>query len=159
MCAGRDALAGHAGVDFEMDGDGLRREAGAASGVGQEFEVEGVPDNGGEAMGEDGVCLVVPETGDDEDVEGWAEGADGDGFFDGGDAEPLCAFGGEPGGTEFDGMAVGVGFDDGDEGNGRAGERAEGAVVVEQAGAGDFCPDGTGVEGWHVSIVTYARGV
>jgi hypothetical protein len=133
LFAGGDALAGHAGVDFEMDGDGLRRAAGASGGGGEEFKVEGFPDDRGEAVGEDGVCFVVPEAGDDEDVRGWAEGAGSDGFFHGGDAEPLGAFGGEPGGAEFEGVAVGVGLDDGDEGDGRAGERAEGAVVVEQA--------------------------
>lgn len=159
VCSGCDALAGHSGVDFEMDRDGLRREIGAAGGGGELFQVVRLPDGWSEAMLQKRFRFAAPETGHDVDARLGAERADGYALFDGGDAEPLCAFGDDPGGAEFDGVAVGVGFDDGDEGDGRAGERAEGAVVVEQAGARDFCPDGTGVEGWHVSIVTYAPRV
>jgi hypothetical protein len=90
-------------------------------GGGEEFEVEGFPEDRGEAVGEDGVCLAVPEAGDDEDARGWTESADGEGLFDGGDGEPIGTFGGEPGGTEFDRVAVGIGFDDGNEGGGWTG--------------------------------------
>lgn len=153
--AGGNTLAGHAGVDFEMDGDGLGGEVGPAGLHGEGFEVEWLPDDGREAVGEDGFGFAVPEAGEDEDARSGAEGANGDGFFDGGDAEPFGAFGGEPGGAEVEAVAVGVGLDDGGDGDGWSGKRAKGAVVVEQAGAGDLSPDGTGEGGLHVSIVYY----
>ena len=93
--AGADALAGHAGVDFEMDWERLLR-----GGVGGEpVQLLGEPDDGGEAMGARSGDVGGLEAAHEEDVglvgfrdRGGGEGlADGDAFLGVGDAEPLGA--------------------------------------------------------------------
>lgn len=93
-------------------------------GGGEGGEVIGVPDDGGEVVGVEGGCVVWQGAAHDEDVRllaggdaGGVEGLADESAFGGvGDAQPLRAGACEDRGAEGGAVAVGVGFDDGEDG-------------------------------------------
>ena len=138
--AGRDSLAGHAGVDLDVDGEG---------GVGfvcrgEPVDVLGQPDYGGEVLFEDGRDVFGEERGHREDAGLWGSGG-GENFADActlgcvGDTEPGGSEAGEDGCAEFGGVAVGVGFDDGEDGGWTSGV-LERVVVGSEALRRDLHP-------------------
>ena len=121
---------------------------------GEPVDVPGLPEDGGEAVVDDGGGVLLEEAAHDEDLGlagevdsgGGEGGADESAFCDVGDAEPWGCGAGEDGSADGGSVAVGVGFDDGKDGGvrrglglvyggwvavGRAGERV---VVRRQAG-------------------------
>ncbi len=133
-----DALAGHAGVDFEVDGeDGGCGRGGLLKGG---DVVEG-PEGGGEVEGEDAGGVGGFGGAHDEDAGGVADGgANAGGFVEVGDAKPADACVDEDRRDEGSVVAIGVGLDDGEGFDGGAGDGLDGAQVRLQAFARDLHP-------------------
>ena len=147
------AGAAHAGVDFELEGDGRvgGRGRGGAGGRevaqgGQAFEVgdggdEAGLDGAGEGLGGDGRA--------DHDRVAHAEPPQFEALFDRGDAVAEGAGRAKGVDDAADAEAVPVGLHHGDEPDVRSGRRADAAEVVAQGGRADFHPRAVagGVEG------------
>lgn len=139
---GEDAAAAHAGVDGEVDIEGL------AGGGGEGVEVGGFVE-GGEAgdpaVGDDFGAFFI-EAGAEE-VDGGLDvgGGEAAGFADIGDAEEGEVLVIEGAGEGFEAVAVGVGFDDGHEM--LAAEIAGHGEVVAEGGEVDFGPGAGGADG------------
>ena len=141
--AGADALAAHAGVDFKVDGHGTGLRSGGAGGGEKLVELPRLPCDGSELKLNGGRGLAGKHAADDEHPGLGAEGTGNDAFFHAGDAEPFCAGANNGGSAESERVAVGVGFDDGQQfgvRRGEAGEKTE--VFLESAGA-NLNPAGT----------------
>lgn len=129
-----DSLAGHASVDFDVDGDGC---VGFVSG-GEPVDVLGEPDDRGEVLFEKEWYVFGEGSGQGDDA-GLAGSGGGEGFADTfalgciGDTEPGSSEASEDGGAEVRGMAVGVGFDDGQNGGVGSGDLLERVVVGDEA--------------------------
>src|SRR5580698_9665987 len=85
------ALAAHASVNLEMDGQRARLKARGTGRIDELVELPGLPCDGSEPVLDDRVGLAGKDTGDDQNLRGRAECAGGDTFFHAGDAEPLRA--------------------------------------------------------------------
>lgn len=119
--SGRGALARHACVDLEVDGERTipAGEVGA-SGLGECGELDFGPEDGGELALHYLVGVRRQQTGHDQDARlGHARrqvecerAADLRALLGIRDAEPRCALGGEDLSTESRAVTVGVGFDD-----------------------------------------------
>ena len=145
--AGADALAAHAGVDFKVDGQRAWLRSGGAGGGEKLVELPGLPGDGSELKLNGGRRLAGKHAADDEHAGFGTQGTRDDTLFHAGDAEPVGAGTNDGRSAESERVAVGVGFDDGEQlgmGRGEAGEKAE--VLFESAGA-NLNPAGTRCHG------------
>ena len=134
--AGADALAAHAGVDFKMDGTEPCCEPAARAAARQLVELPRLPCDRSELKLNGGRGLAGKNAADDEHARLGAQGAGDDAFFNTGNAEPFCPCANNGGSAERERVAVGVGFDDGEQFGVRRGEAREKAkVFLESAGA------------------------
>ena len=151
IAARGDALASHAGIEFEVDGNAVV-EGGCGPLDGP--DVFRGPDDGGQIVFEEAGGVFRIEAAHDEDASpvagetGVVEGvADADAFFEVCDAEPAGAGFDEGGGAEGGAVAVGVGFDHAEDLEIGAGGFLDGVEVAAEVGGGDFDPASQG-GGW-----------
>ncbi len=105
-----DSLTTHAGVDFEMNGDGADTQS-ARCGF-EHIELPGIPDHRGQLVADNGLGVVGKDSADNENACVRAETAGLNAFFDAGYAKPLSTCADSRRRAESKRMTVGIGFND-----------------------------------------------
>ena len=153
-----NALAAHTGVDFKMDRDGALLRARSASSRDQFVELPRLPRDWSELKLNGGRGLAGKDAADDEHACLGAQSAGDDALFNTSNAQPFCAGADHRRSTERERVAVGIGFDDGEEFGVRRGEAREKAKVFLESAGANLNPAGACCHGGRQRTVYRADG-
>jgi hypothetical protein len=137
------ALAAHAGIDLKVDGQRIWLRSGSASSGLKRVELPGFPRDRRQLELDGSRGLAGKDATHYEDARLGTQRARDDAFFNTGDTEPVRSGADDRRSAECEGVAVSIGFDDGEKIGMWSGEAEEKTEVFLEGASANLDPAGT----------------